>query len=153
MLQHLLAFFALLVFTSAPLSAAEAELTVTRAAFGLFEVLPSNEMRFAESSRVPLIPGQQYGWLIAIKSNQAAVKWKEEFSLPTDPKTWGVDEPVGTRRISKDRKTSVTERTAQVVNGHIFNVWSVAEGDPRGPHSIRVYASGKLLATFNFEVR
>jgi len=32
-----------------------------------------------------------------------------------------------------------------------MNAWKVAEGDPAGEYSIKIYLDGKLVRTFKFE--
>jgi hypothetical protein len=121
--------------------------------FGLFNLSDPSNLRFAPSTSVPLVPGQAYGWIIRVRTEKAKIKWREEFTLPVKPRTWGVDESVGTRSVSNDGRTSVTMREVSPDRGLIFNSWSVAPGDPKGRYSIRVFVEGYLAKAFEFEVQ
>ena len=121
--------------------------------FGLFNLADSSKPGFVPTASVPLIPNQPYGWIIRLRTDKAKVKWREEFTLPVKPATWGTAEELGTRSVSEDGRTSVTEREVAPDQGLIFNTWSVAAGDPAGKYVIRVFVEGALAKTFEFEVR
>ena len=126
---------------------------VSNAAFGLFDTANGGAVNFVPGNVVPLVEGQGYGWIMAIQTNKKQVKWREEFTLPEAPESWGDPETLGKRRISKGAKVSNTERVVEPVNGQISNAWAVAKGDPPGLYKIRVFVEGKLARTFEFEVR
>jgi len=143
----------LLVGTVLPARAADAVVQVVRAAFGTFEVESPREIRFVESARVPLRVDQRYGWVITLDTDRRAIRWREEFTLPQAPATWGPAESAGTRPLARDPATAVTEREAAIVDGLIYNMWSVAAGDPAGRHTLKVFAADQLLATFQFDLQ
>jgi hypothetical protein len=121
--------------------------------FGLFNLSDPNKPTFVPTTVVPLSPNQAYGWIIRLRTDKSKIKWREEFTLPVKPATWGDAEPLGTRSVSNDGRTSVTEREVSPERGVIFNSWSVAPGDPKGRYMIRVFVEGSLTKTFEFEVR
>lgn len=121
--------------------------------FGLFNFSDPSKPSFVPSALVPLVPDQAYGWIIRIRTDKAKIKWREEFTLPVKPTTWGAAEPVGTRSVSNDGRTSVTEREVTPDQGLLFNSWSVAPGDPKGIYIIRVFIEGTFAETFEFEVK
>ena len=126
---------------------------VVRAAFGLFNPAGGGQPQFVPAKVVPLVVNQAYGWVMVIKTSAQTVRWREEFTLPAEPATWGGAEPIGTRSMSDDRRTTVTEREVTPQNGIIFNSWAVAPGDPAGTYRMRISIDGHLVRTFEFEVK
>jgi hypothetical protein len=107
---------------------------------------------FRPATKVPLKEGQSFGWVIQIETKAERVKWREEFALPAAPRVWQVDEKSGKHTLSPDRATSILEHEVKVEDGMIYNFWTIAPGDPRGRHKIRVMVEGFLVATFDFDV-
>ncbi len=126
---------------------------IVSADFGLFELDTPQGPRFSPGTVVPLVENQAYGWIIRLRTDKPTVKWREEFVLPERPATWGDPEPLGKRSISSSGRTSITEREVTPEKGVISNVWTVAPGDPKGRHLIRVFVEGVLVKTFLFEVQ
>lgn len=126
---------------------------VIYAEFGLFNAEPSNNLVFQPTNKIPLIPNQGYGWIIKLHTTKPTIKWREEFTLPLEPKTWGTPELLGVRSISSDSRTSTTVREVSPDDGVIFNAWEVAPGDPIGHYTIRVFIENTLIKTFEFDVQ
>ena len=126
-------------------------LQVARAEFGLFHVDESGKTTFVPSKKVPLSVNQGYGWIVTLKTTQAKVKWREEFTLPAAPTTWG-DSAKGSHTVSPDRKVSITEREVAPEHGVIFNSWAVEAGDPKGRYVIRVTIEKASPIVFEFDV-
>lgn len=126
---------------------------VIRAGFGLFNPPNSGKPIFVPAKVVPLIPNQGYGWVILLRTDKHKIKWREEFTLPAKPNTWGAPESVGSRSVSTDGRVSTTEREVSPDQGMIFNTWAVAPGDPKGRYVIRVFIEGSLAAVFEFDVQ
>jgi hypothetical protein len=126
---------------------------VLRAAFGLFSPAGSSQPPFVATNRVPLVVDQAYGWVIVIKTSAKTVRWREEFTLPAAPATWGGPDPSATRSMSDDARTTITEREVSAQDGVILHAWSVAAGDPAGTYRMRVSIDGRLVRTFEFQVR
>ncbi|SFN48493.1 hypothetical protein SAMN05660284_01602 [Formivibrio citricus] len=126
---------------------------VVSADFGLFNSAESGRPLFESVKVVPLTPDQSYGWVILLRTNKPTIKWREEFTLPTKPDTWGAPESQGTRSVSTDGRVSITEREVSPERGIIFNSWAVAPGDPKGRYVIRVFIEGSLAHVFEFDVQ
>lgn len=126
---------------------------VVRAEFGLFNPPGSGKPAFAPVKVVPLVPNQGYGWIILLRTDKQKIKWREEFTLPAKPGTWGEPEPLGARSVSSDGRVSMTEREVTLDRGVIFNTWAVAPGDPKGHYVIRVFIEGTLARVFEFDVQ
>ncbi|SFN66513.1 hypothetical protein SAMN05660284_02008 [Formivibrio citricus] len=88
-----------------------------------------------------------------LRTDKPKIKWREEFTLPAKPDTWGNPEPLGTRSVSTDGRVSITEREVSPERGIIFNSWAVAPGDPKGRYVIRVFIEGVLASVFEFDVQ
>jgi hypothetical protein len=129
------------------------EIEIVSAEFGLFNSPESGKPLFVPTRSVPFIENQGYGWIIVIKTKKPKVKWREEFTLPSLPTTWGEGEKQGISTISSDRKTSVIERDVELGRGLISNAWAIAPGDPKGRYVIRVIIDGVMERTFEFEVQ
>jgi hypothetical protein len=154
MKQLLAVFYFLLMGVS--VASATGQLTITpeyvqivRAEFGLFNPSASGDLVFMPSKTVPLVVQQAYGWRILLKTNKAKIKWREEFTLPVAPVTWGDAENL----VSKNRRVSVMEREVPPVDGVIFNAWTVAAGDPKGHHLMRVLIDNQYEQVFEFDVQ
>ncbi len=131
-------------------SSAPAE--IVNSAFGLFQVDANSQASFHATSVVPLIEKQSYGWVMRVKTDKATVHYREEFTLPAAPKTWGTESSPDIR-VRGDQLTSVTERDVEPKNGVILNVWNVAAGDPSGHYVIKVTVDGAAVRQFDFDVR
>lgn len=131
----------------------QAEIWVLDAAFGIFSPSASGEPSFVPTNIVPYVVGQDYGWFIKIKTDQPTVKWREVFTLPAAPNTWGVEGDTEDLSITNDGKTSTFEQEVVPEEGLIFNSWTIAPGDPQGKHVIRVYIEGGIVHIFEFEIR
>jgi len=127
------------------------DLEIVRSEFGLFGKSESGRLVFQSSNTIPLKEGQGYGWFIELRTTKPSIKWREEFILPAAPETLGVAGSTARHSISVDRKTITTEREVTPQSGLISNVWTVAAGDPKGRHLIRVYVEGRLARSFEFQ--
>ena len=145
-------FFVPAVWGKIPQDRVVPTIEIDRAEFGIFNPPESGKPFFIPTKSVPFIENQGYGWLIVLKTNKLKVRWREEFTLPSSPKTWGEDETQGLT-LSHDRKTSVLEREEKLDRGMIFNVWTVAPGDPQGRYVICVIIDGMVERTFEFDVQ
>jgi len=57
------------------------------------------------------------------------------------------------KKITNNRRTSITEVFVVPENGWIENVSCVAEGDPEGEYSINIYIDEKYIQRFDFKVK
>lgn len=137
--------------TAAPERDALTDIEIVRSDFGLFSPPQSGKPGFQASRKVPLQEKQGYGWYVELKTTKPRIKWREELVVPTRPVTWGIQGSTAQHSVSDDGRTLTTEREVVPNRGIIYNVWSVAPGDPKGSHVMRVYVEGKLVRTFEFE--
>jgi hypothetical protein len=108
-----------------------------------------------DTNSVPLIPKRIcYGWGVKVSTDAKLIKFREEFSLPSEPKYWsGENNEFATNSIINKRQTSITTQFAAPDKGWIKHGWCVAKGDPEGDYSMRVYFNDRFIKKFDFEVR
>jgi hypothetical protein len=139
------------LFTFNAHAASDAPLKVVSAEFGLFDFSDPDNPTYEPADTVPLVPGQAFGWVIQLDTDKETVKWREEFTVPAKPATWGdLDE---TNTMSADGRTLTTVKTDTLNDGAIFNAWEIAPGDPAGKYVMRVFVEGELVSTFEFDVQ
>ncbi|HTO49597.1 MAG TPA: hypothetical protein VML91_18315 [Burkholderiales bacterium] len=133
-----------------PPTRAEPAVQIEQAAFGVFNRTPDGRVDFKPTKTVPLTPNQEFGWVIGVTTSKPTVRWREEFTVPTPPETWGPTE--GKHEISADRKVSILEREVTPERGFLFNAWTIAPGDPKGHHVIRVTVEDAPPVVFEFDI-
>jgi hypothetical protein len=105
-----------------------------------------------ETDRIPHRPETScYQWAIAVAPEDRILIVRELFELPGAAEQWGTSPELDTL-VTSDRSRSVTQFEDSLDDGIITHGWCVAQGDPIGPHRIRVYAGDRLLHEFRFEV-
>ena len=105
-----------------------------------------------ETTTVPYRPDAScYTWLLNVAPEEREISVREVFQLPASAQTWG-DDPTSVTAVNRNRSTAVTEFTDSLADGVISHGWCVAQGDPSGPHRIRVFAGDQLLHEFRFTV-
>ena len=130
------------------------DIEVLHAEFGLFNPASAGKPVLTPSAVVPLKQGQHYGWSIMLRTTKPKVRWREEFSLPSPPSSWGSDElPAASQTVSQDRMISIVELDAIPIDGVIENIWEVAPGDPKGHYIIRVTIDGGNQQVFEFDLQ
>jgi hypothetical protein len=128
----------------APQLTAQAELEVR---FGILVAGGGTETEFVETTRVPNVVGQSYGWRATIAPRPAPFEWFEELRLPTPPREWE-----GAAAISDDRKVAQTHDVVPPYATEFSNFWVVTPGDPSGRYSLVVKISDGVVASFSFDV-
>ncbi len=141
-MASILTFLALL----AAAQPAESAPTVTGS---LFYAQQNGQTEIRETTTIPLRAGQCYGWALRVEPEQRSVAIREVFELP-GPGNWNVGEQ--TSAVARNARTAVTQFDAPLGEGLITHGWCVAEGDPTGPHRIRVYHGETMLHEFRFTV-
>lgn len=131
---------------------ARSEVVIVRTDFGVVNLPESGKPTFVSTKEVPMIENQGYGWIIQLETKKPRIRWREEFTLPSAPATWG-DRETQKNSISGDGRVSVIEREVEPEDGLISNFWSVAPGDPKGRYVIRVIIEDTLERVFEFEVK
>jgi len=133
-----------------PQARAQHAVEIEHAGFGVFNQTPDGRIEFTPSKTVPLVPNQTFGWIIGVKTTKPTVRWREKFTLPAPPETWG---PIdGKHEISADRKVSILEREVTPEMDQVFNTWTISPGDPRGHHVIEVTIEDARPVVFEFDV-
>jgi hypothetical protein len=133
-----------------PEARAQPVVELEHAAFGVFNQTPDGRIEFTPSKTVPLKPDQAFGWIIGVKTTKPTVKWREKFTLPAPPETWGPTD--GKHEISADRKISILEREVAPEMGQVFNSWIISPGDPKGHHVIEVTIEDARPVVFEFDI-
>jgi hypothetical protein len=128
------------------------DVVITQAMFGVYRAQQAGQFVLQPTEVVPHVAGQQYGWLIRLKTERSRVRWREELHLPAAPATWG-SERIGKRSVSADQRTLVTEREVETRSGYIFNAWQVEQGDPVGRYTLQVTVDNGPSARFAFTVQ
>ena len=114
-----------------------------------FFAMDGGQSELRETSTIPLRTGQCYGWALRVEPEERNVSIREVFELPA-PGNWNVSAENEASAVSRNQRTAVTEFQAPLGAGVITHSWCVAEGDPAGPHRIRVYHGETLLQDFHF---
>ena len=122
-----------------PRLTAQAELEVR---FGILVAGGGNEPQFIETTRVPNVVGQAYGWMATIAPRPAPFEWFEELRLPTPPREWE-----GPSAISDDRKVAQSHDVVPANATEFANFWVVTAGDPNGRYSLVVKISDGVVAS------
>ena len=135
---------------AAPAPPAEPTVRIEQSAFGVFRLTADGRVDFQPTKTVPLKPDQEFGWVIGVTTAKPMVRWREEFTVPTPPETWGPVE--GKHEISADRKVSILEREVTPDRGFLFNSWTISPGDPKGRHVIKVTIEDAPPVVFEFDV-
>ncbi len=111
--------------------------------------------RLIASDLVPYLPNRAcFGWRIRLAEAPTLVRVREVLQLPEAPAFWsGEGDEYSPHTFSADRRTATTEEYKAPVDGWLASQWCIVEGDPTGPHSIKVYIEGDLIGNFDFEVK
>jgi hypothetical protein len=137
------------LFVMQPADAASPAIKVKN---GLFfsTLLNDGKLQIRPTNRIPFIPKAScYEWLLQVEAEPKTVSIREVFELPAPAKSWPTQEGL---KVASDRQSSTTMISDDISDGMIGHGWCVAEGDPLGPHDIRVYDGERLLHHFTFEV-
>ena len=152
-LKHTLIVFVLALgaILSAPLklhAEAPSSLDVIKKQFGILTEV-DDCFNFVPVTKVPLVIGQSFGWLLRVKTDRAKVVVREEQTLAAPPASFGTGDNASD--ISSDGRTCITELHLEPdEDGLIYNFWEVAKGDPAGPASFRLFIDDELVASFKF---
>jgi hypothetical protein len=117
--------------------------------FGIITTDAAGEPRFVETTSVPNVAGQSFGWFVWVGESEISVKWTESLTLPAAGE-WpdAADEP--NISISPDQRTAIVQDEAVPERGFIFNFWEVAQGDPSGEYAIVVKVADGREEHFSF---
>ena len=159
MIRQLLSLIFLGLFLTSSMLARSAELVIedTKFVVKLF-TKPKAGTEISQdlfTTVAPLVPGQCcFGWRIKVPADTGIIKFREEFTVPSEPEYWGgEDNHFATNVIINDRRTSITNRFAVPDKGWIENLWCFVEGDPEGNYSMRVYLNEIFVQQFDFQAK
>jgi len=128
------------------------EIVVDKARFGVIIKDSDNKLNFKETNHIPYKVGLTYVWMIHLKTTNKKVTWREEFFLPAPAIIWD-DDRKSAIRVSDDKKKAIKIETVTPENGWIINGWSIAEGDPKGKHVMKIYIEGEFVKEFIFYLK
>ena len=135
-------------------AASPAGIEIVSAEFGLFQEGKGNEIVFQPSTIVPQAVGQRYGWIIELRTLKRSLAVREEYVLPPSPKQKEPDNPVAKNLHIPDlRRSQVSQRQLAPVDGQIVGEWSIGPDEPAGKRRLQVVVEGKIVASFDFEVK
>lgn len=120
--------------------------------FGILASAGDGTTQFIETSRVPNVVGQSYGWIARIEPRAESVVWFEELKLPRPARVWGVAAGDPNVAVSESRTIAQTRGTVSPGETDFANFWSVAPGDPNGRYIVVLKVSDSTVAEFTFEV-
>lgn len=141
-------------FLSTPVHAQRIDIVGTE--FGLFDAGNPQAPVFQPTRLVPLVPGQRYGWVIELRTQQRSVSVREEYLLPNPATEAG---PQGDLKnaaqlvIPLPRRSQVSQRQLVPVGGSIVGEWVVGPAEPPGRRHLQVIVEGQVAGSFEYEVR
>ncbi len=126
------------------------EIEVLGSKFGTVTGYRGNVPKLEETGTIILENNVHFGWVIATKTIDKNIAWKEVIIFPERPKDLIVT--VATK-VSEDGKKAITEKSSNLKDGLLYNSWALTESDPLGEYKIKVYGEEKLLQEFKFKVK
>jgi len=118
--------------------------------FGVWDAETNGTPKLLPTRVVPLELGMMYGWRIQLTNKVESVRVKQVLTLPGAPQNWGTSTGI---RLSADRRTATIETKQKPVDGWIFDIIRIADGDPEGKHNLEIFVDGKSLTNFQFETK
>lgn len=112
---------------------------------------PPENVVTTETFVIPyFVQGSCFRWALTVPPEQRDVTLREVFELPAPTPNWG---GITERTVVADNGRHVTTRLDENLDdGTLGHAWCITDGDPVGPHRIRVYQGDNLLHQFDFEV-
>ena len=119
--------------------------------FGIMVTNSDGLAEFVETTRVPNVPGQVYGWIASIESSVDRLAWTEELRLPRPPLEWDVIEGPAVA-VSEDRTTARTTGVVRPTEREFSSFWTITAGDPNGTYSLVLKVFDGVVAECEFSV-
>lgn len=132
----------------APLIRIAPDLVVVSAQFGLFQNQPDGTYNFQSTISLPLVEGQEYGWILRVNTSRQEINLREEYYFLIEAAAAGGSSP-----SSGLEPVAVIESDVAPLGGLIINSWKVEAGEPTGERSIKVFIDETLVREFVFQVR
>jgi hypothetical protein len=119
--------------------------------FGIWVPDAAGELRFVETSEVPCLDEQAFGWRVPTAPARHE-KWVETLKLPAAPRSWeGVAEDPNVL-VSADGRSATTLGESLPGEPFIGHVWYVSDGDPAGDYEMSVELEDGRTASFRFRL-
>ena len=103
--------------------------------------------------------GEGLYWYIFLRTNRDLIKYEEEIKM-SGPTTWGSLEDKTLKgdkyidvKVSDDKSSVVILKEIATSHGIISSSWRFDKDEPRGPISINVTFEGKVISTFNWNLK
>ncbi|MBI2956035.1 MAG: hypothetical protein HYY26_01860 [Acidobacteria bacterium] len=119
-------------------------LTIESAQFGTFSEMREGGLSFSPTSIVPNRNGQQYGWVVNLRTARNTVHVREEHIV------WTVT--VEGENGQAVPLTLANEADVGTEGGVIYGTWAVENEEPTGSRTMKVYIDGTLVETFSFTI-
>lgn len=119
--------------------------------FGIIDLDAGGQATFVETTRVPNVPGQSYGWVATMEPSAEPISWTEELRLPREPARWEVSQGLALA-LSDDRTAARTSGVLLPGETQFSRFWTITAGDPSGTYSIIVKVFDGVVADLAFEV-
>lgn len=126
------------------------EIEVLGSKLGIVTGYRDNLPKLKETDIIILGDNVHFGWIVATEMIDKNINWQEVIFFPAKPKNLIVTDAT---MISKNGKKAITKKTLNLRDGLIYNSWALSKEDPLGEYKIEVYAEGKLLKIFSFQVK
>jgi hypothetical protein len=92
--------------------------------------------------------------MIELRGSGRSVSVREEYLLPSQRVEEHVESLEGTKWvIPMERRSQVSQRQLVPVDGRIYGEWSVGPREPAGARRLEVVVEGRVVASFEFEMR
>lgn len=130
--------------------------TILGAEFGIFASGKPGELVFEPTQVVPHQPGQRYGWIIELRTQQRNVAVREEYLLPSTATEAGASGNLkndAVMNIPLPRRNQVSQRQLVPIDGRIYGEWAIGPGEPAGRRHLQVIVEGQLAGSFEYEVK
>jgi hypothetical protein len=136
-----------------PLLQVAPDLAIQNAHFGLFRTDRDGFYQFTDTRTVPNKEGQQYGWVLRLRTSRETVSFKEEYFL-LEPADVFAGQEAGEAGLAATILPATTNEDEQAPEGGLIaSTWVVESGEPTGQRQIKIFLEGMLVETFTFYVR
>jgi hypothetical protein len=126
------------------------EITVESIQMGVLENQDNN--LFTATQNIPLVEKTAYGWRMQLNVKNRKINWREVYSIPSPPKSWGIADSTNYIKVHSNRMQSESKQSTFTSHGVVDNYWVVLPGDPVGDQSMQVFVEGVFVCQLNFVV-
>lgn len=127
---------------------------IVSAEFGVFDTRDPREVLFEPVRVVPHKAGQQYGWIIEVRTKKRSLSVREEYLLENPQAPSEAADPIRQNlMLPQVRRNQVSQRQLVPVEGKIYGEWAIGPAEPVGRRHLQVIVEGVLAADFEYEVK